>query len=126
MVPSHPYTYYSARTIWLIFGMRSAPIGNWFRGATIFFAKKRTLGNRLISCSLMTAFGQKRTLNLPVNPAEPAVSIPQSNAICMTNNFSYARSTDRRPAVTWSRTPRAGPPALAAYDLGPGRAAREP
>jgi len=26
-----------------------------------FFAKKRTLGNRLISCSLMTAFGQKRT-----------------------------------------------------------------
>ncbi|SVB53869.1 uncharacterized protein METZ01_LOCUS206723 [marine metagenome] len=60
MVPSAPYTYYFGRTIWLIFGMRSAPIGNWFRGAKIFFAKKRTLGNRLISCSLMTAFGQKR------------------------------------------------------------------
>ena len=29
-----------------------------------FFAKKRTLGNRLISCSLMTAFGQKRTSSI--------------------------------------------------------------
>jgi hypothetical protein len=44
--------------------MRSAPIGNWFRGVKIFFAKKRTLGNRLISCSLMTAFGQKRTSSI--------------------------------------------------------------
>ena len=126
MVPLHPYTYYCGRTIWLIFGMRSAPIWNWFRGAKIFFAKKRTLGNRLISRSLMTAFGQERTLNLPVNPAEPAVSIPQSNAICMTNNFSYARSTERLPPATRSRAPRAAPPALAVYNLGPGRAAREP
>ena len=64
LVPSAPYTYYFGRTIWLIFGLRSAPIGNWFRGAKIFFAKKRTLGNRLISCSLMTAFGQKRTSSI--------------------------------------------------------------
>ena len=70
MVPSHPYTYYCGRTIWLIFGMRSAPIGNWFRGAKIFFAKKRTLGNRLISCSLMTAFGQKQTFTKGGEEAE--------------------------------------------------------
>jgi hypothetical protein len=50
--------------------MRSAPIGNWFRGAKIFFAKKRTLGNRLISCSLMTTFGQEQTFTKGGEEAE--------------------------------------------------------
>ena len=38
-------------------------LGTGFEGQ-FFFAKKRTLGNRLISCSLMTAFGQKRTSSI--------------------------------------------------------------